>query len=177
MKAKPTRHIETQAEQMKQIWQDLLSQQGNLRAALPADLERARAKLGAHDKDARGGEYHLQAFNRLATIFTQQARPLTMGEISEALNVPLSTATRTIDALVEQGYAERLPDAHDRRVVRVTLSAEGKQVYALFNQFFGERMCEFLSHFTAAEREQLLQLFQKTAVVLKQMSDTANAHS
>ena len=177
MKTKPTRQLQAQAEQMKQIWQELLSQQGHFRAALPADLERARAKLGAHDKEARSGEYHLQAFNRLATIFTQQARPLTMGEISEALGVPLSTATRMVYALVEQGYAERLPDTHDRRVVRVMLSAEGKQAYALFNQFFSERMCEFLSHFAAAEREQLLQLFHKTVVVLKQMHDATNARS
>lgn len=175
MKAKSTRHIHAQAEQMKQIWQDLLSTQGNLRAALPADLERARAKLGAHDKEARGGEYNLQAFNRLAAIFTQQARPLTMGEISEALNVPLSTATRMIDSLVEQGYAERMHDLHDRRVVRVTLSAEGKQVYALFNQFFGERMCEFLAHFAPDEREQLLMLFRKTVNVLRHMDDPPGA--
>ena len=82
-----------------------------------------------------------------------------------------------IDALVEQGYAERLPDPHDRRVVRVALSAEGKQVYALFNQFFGERMCEFLAHFTAAEREQLLHLFQKTVLVLNEMHNAADTRS
>lgn len=177
MKAKPTRQIQAQAEQMKQIWQDLLNAQGPFRAALPADLERARSKLGGHDKEVRGGEYHLQAFIRLAAIFTQKARPLTMGEISEALNVPLSTATRMVDALVEQGYAERLPDPHDRRVVRVTLSAEGQQVLALFNQFFGERMCEFLAHFTPDEREQLLLLFHKTVIVLKHMDNAAGARS
>jgi DNA-binding MarR family transcriptional regulator len=175
MKTKPSRQLQAQAEQMKHIWQDLLSAQNHLRAALPADLERARAKLGAQDKEARGGEYHLQAFNRVATVFSQHARPLTMGEISEALNVPLSTATRMVDALVEQGYAERLPDPHDRRVVRVTLSAEGKQVYALFNQFFGERMCEFLAHFTPDERAQLLHLFQKAVAVLKQMHERLDA--
>lgn len=171
MKTKRVSHtIQAQAEQMKQIWQEMFDLQGPLRAALPADLERARAKLGALDKEARSGEYHLYAFNRLAVIFARQGRPLTMGEISSALNVPLSTATRMVDALVENDYAVRLPDPQDRRIVRVAISANGRQVYELFNQFFSERMSEFLLHFTAQERAQLLKLFAKTVRVLKEIS-------
>jgi len=170
MKTKSTRGRARQAAALKQIWQDLLAAQGGLRAALPADLERARANLGASYKEARGDESQLQAFHRIGAVLAAQDRPLTMGEISEALRVPLSTATRMIDALVEQGYAERLPDARDRRIVRVALSADGVQVFTLFNEFFFERMYEFLSHFTAAERVQLLELFQKTVTVLQQMS-------
>jgi DNA-binding MarR family transcriptional regulator len=172
METKPTpRALQAQAEQMKQIWQDLLNAQGPLRVALPADLERARAQLRAHDGDApRGGEYHLPAFHRLATVFTHHARPMTMGEISEALNVPLSTATRMVDSLVEHGYAERLPDPQDRRIVRVALTENGKQVYQMFDQFFGERMCEFLSYFTTSERQQMLKLFRKAVTVLKKIN-------
>ena len=95
---------------------------------------------------------------------------MTMGEISDALHVPLSSATRMVDVLVEQGYAERLPDPHDRRVVRVAPTENGKQVYELFQQYFGERMYEFLGHFSAAERRQLLKLFAKTLTVLRQMN-------
>ncbi len=170
MKTNSPRGLARQAAALQAIWQALLATQGSLRAALPADVERARAKLGASYKEARGDDYQLQVFHRLGAIFTEQGRPLTMGEISEALRVPLSTATRMIDALVEQGYAERLPDARDRRIVRVALSAAGAQVYALFNEFFLERMYAFLTHFTPAERVQLLELFEKTVTVLQQMS-------
>jgi len=41
-----------------------------------------------------------------------------MGELSKALDVPLSTATRIADCGQER-YAERSPDPKDRRVVRV----------------------------------------------------------
>ena len=171
MKTKPTnRTLSAQAEQMKAIWQELLGLQGQLRNALPNNLMRAKARFGAHEGEGGRGEYHIHAFYRLAGLFTQKAKPLTMGEISEALNVPLSTATRMVDSLVEHGYAERLPDPQDRRIVRVTLTPGGKELYDSFNQFFGERMSEFLSHFDAEEREQLLALFSKTVTVLREMN-------
>ena len=169
-----SRTLQAQSEQFKEIWQELIALQGHMRAALPEDLVRARAELGANDQEhLRSGEYYMQAFNRLAAAFTQHARPLTMGEIREVLSVPLSTATRMVDAMVENGYAERLPDPQDRRVVRVGLTTNGKQLYEMMNQFFGERMCEFLAHFTPAERKDLLRLFKKSVVVLRNL----NPHS
>ncbi|MBI4674722.1 MAG: MarR family transcriptional regulator [Chloroflexi bacterium] len=171
MKTKAPSHILlAQVEQLKHIWQDLLGLQGQLQSALPAALVRAKARLGAAESETlRGPGYHLP-FLRLANVFAQQVRPLTMGEISEALHVPLSTATRMVDSLVEHGYAERLPDPQDRRIVRVTLSPSGKELYAMVNHFFSERMYEFLSHFSPAERKQLLALFEKTVTVLRQMN-------
>ncbi len=164
--------LRAQVQTMRQIWQELLKVQGPLSAALPADLARARAKSGAHESEhARGvGDYHLHAFFRLAAVFGQYQRPLTMGEISDALRVPLSSATRMVDVLVEQGYAERLPDPQDRRVVRVAPTATGRQMYELFQQFFNERMYEFLTHFSPTERKQLLKLFAKAITVLREMN-------
>ncbi|MBA7481769.1 hypothetical protein ES707_17245 [subsurface metagenome] len=46
----------------------------------------------------------------------QQKGNLTMGELSNALSVPLSTTTRIVDWLVDNGYAQRLPDQEDRRI-------------------------------------------------------------
>lgn len=172
MKTKtPPRSLATQAEEMKGIWQELLGLQGHLRSALPVNLIRAKAHFGATDGEAGrgGGEYQLHAFYRVAAVFAEHAKPLTMGEISETLNVPLSTATRMVDSLVDHKYAERLPDAQDRRIVRVTLTPDGRELFETFNQFFSERMCEFLTHFDPAEREQLLHLFGKTVIVLRQM--------
>ena len=166
-----SRAVRAQAEELKQIVGEMIGLQNHIRAALPEDLSRARTKLGSNDSEPlRSAEYHLQKFNRLAAVFTQYARPLTMGEISDALNVPLSTATRMVDNLVEHGYAERLPDPQDRRVVRVALTANGKALHELFDQFFGERLCEFLSHFTASERQDLMRLLSKSVVVLKKIN-------
>ena len=47
-----------------------------------------------------------------------------MGELSNALSLPFSTATRMVDYLVARGYIQRLSDTTDRRVVRVALTDE-----------------------------------------------------
>jgi DNA-binding MarR family transcriptional regulator len=53
---------------------------------------------------------------------------LTMGELSRAISVPLSTATRMVDWMVDRDYAERLSDSSDRRIVRVALTANGHKL-------------------------------------------------
>src|SRR5271165_1385816 len=52
--------------------------------------------------------------------------PITMTDFSELLGVPLSTATRMVERLIEKGLAIRSRIEDDRRVVRVDLSEEGK---------------------------------------------------
>jgi len=51
---------------------------------------------------------------------------LTMGQLSDFLYLDLSTVTRVIDQLKGFGYAERVPDPDDRRVIRAELTKEGR---------------------------------------------------
>jgi len=51
----------------------------------------------------------------------------TMSELSEELGLHPSSVTALVDALVEQGLVEREGDPDDRRVVRVTHTAEGRR--------------------------------------------------
>lgn len=51
----------------------------------------------------------------------------TMSELSEELGLHPSTVTALVDALVEQGLVQRKRDPDDRRVVRVTHTAEGRR--------------------------------------------------
>jgi DNA-binding MarR family transcriptional regulator len=53
---------------------------------------------------------------------------LTMNELSKAVNLEISTMTRMVDQLVEKGLVRRETDAKDRRVVRVALTDEGKNL-------------------------------------------------
>ena len=87
--------------------------------------------------------------------------PLTMTDFSEALGVPLSTATRMVERLIEKDLAVRSRIEDDRRVVRVELSEQGKKL----NQHFleqrtamGRRMLSALTH---GEREIFLELMTK----------------
>jgi len=52
----------------------------------------------------------------------------TVGDLAAALAVHPSTATRTCDRLVTKGLIERAHDDHNRREVRVSLSADGRRI-------------------------------------------------
>jgi len=93
---------------------------------------------------------------------------ITMGEFSNALAVPLSTATRIADWLVDNGYIQRLPDSDDRRVVRVALTDMGKELFKAIDRYIRQRMQQILSSLTNEERATLLTLVNKVVSGLKE---------
>ena len=54
--------------------------------------------------------------------------PLTLGELAAAEQVRPPTMTRLVTALEDEGLVERVPDAADRRVVRVRATASGRRL-------------------------------------------------
>jgi DNA-binding MarR family transcriptional regulator len=86
---------------------------------------------------------------------------ITMHEFSDALAVPLSTATRIADWLVENQYIERLQDPGDRRVVRIKLTKNGKTLYQSIDQYIRQRAQQILANLTEKERSNLITLIGK----------------
>lgn len=66
--------------------------------------------------------------NALYVIGPQE--PKTMKQIAEALNVAVSTPTRTIDRLVEKGLVNRTVGTKDRRQLLIELTHEGRTILA-----------------------------------------------
>jgi DNA-binding MarR family transcriptional regulator len=100
-------------------------------------------------------------FYNIGMVFSMQQEPITMGELSRELDVPLSTATRIMDWLVNQNYAQRYPDSNDRRIVRVGLTEDGLQVYSALNEIILESSQKILRLFTQDELITLEQLLAK----------------
>lgn len=96
------------------------------------------------------------------------ASSLTMGELSSALSVPLSTATRVVDTLVERGYVERFSDTEDRRVVHVKFTARGNQLYKFIDSRIAEHVRELASSLSKDEMATLVKLLGKVAFAVKQ---------
>lgn len=95
-------------------------------------------------------------------------RSPTMGELSVALSVPFSTATRIIDGLVEDGYVKRIPDSEDRRIVKVALTNKGMQLHSMIEKVTAEHVQQILSILSAEEQETLLKLIGKVMYALEQ---------
>ena len=87
--------------------------------------------------------------------------PLTMTDFSEQLGVPLSTATRMVERLIEKGLAIRSRIEDDRRVVRVDLSEEGKKLNQKFLEHRRAISKAMLAPLTHGEREIFIELMSK----------------
>jgi DNA-binding MarR family transcriptional regulator len=146
----------------------------HFRAVLPEQAAQARARLrkllpqGFSDDDADFNLYY-----ELGAILSQAEMPLTMSELSQAVEVPFSTATRLVDSLVELGYAERLSDPSDRRLVRVGLTAQGKEMYRAIDAMIRQRIDLLLARFSPEECETLLTLVDKIFEALAEESGQA----
>lgn len=65
-------------------------------------------------------------------------------------------------------YLQRLADTEDRRVVRVELTALGKELYRAMNDLFVESAEQFLQDFSLEERKELGRLLGKLVDNLEQ---------
>jgi len=118
-------------------------------------LENSRGSMGS-------GEDHTFLF-RIFTLLAapQSAAPPTMSELSAHLNLPFSSTTRLIDWLVRADFVERLPDVHDRRVVRVHMTSSGEQLYQIGMDYNKQQIARLLKDFSVTEQTQLLRLMNK----------------
>jgi DNA-binding MarR family transcriptional regulator len=66
-----------------------------------------------------------------------------------------------VDGLVKAGMVERVHDSNDRRIVRVGMSANGRELYETSIAYNKQRIAKLLKDFTAEEQTQLLKLMNK----------------
>ena len=129
------------------------------------DLAQGRDFLKELGMGQEAGSGSLELFYRVGSVMWQ-CDNLTMGELSHALSVPLSTATRMVDSLVVEGYALRLPDPGDRRVVRVALSPGGRQLHQAMRKYIAERAGYMLSRLSRREQDTLFGIIHKVSTAL-----------
>ena len=137
-------------------------------ATLSKELSQIQESLqGMHPQREHQPNANYELFYRACSSIYPKGN-ITMGEFSNALSVPLSTATRIADWLVDNGYIQRLPDSDDRRIVRVALTDTGKELFKAIDLYIRQRMNQILSSLTAEERTILLTLVNKVVSGLKE---------
>ncbi|MEW5815941.1 MAG: MarR family transcriptional regulator [Spirochaetota bacterium] len=154
------------------ILRDIIRLKPRLKAVVPEQLAQLKERLTSLNPEGGSGratDYDL--FFRIGLILQGRQESLTMGELSEELSVPLSTATRMIDWLVESDYVERLPGREDRRIVRVALTQTGQALYKTIIDFMRQRLTQILKQFTETELENLLFLMEKLIKGLEEIDE------
>jgi DNA-binding MarR family transcriptional regulator len=102
-------------------------------AALVSEV--AREVMRRRSSDACCGDLTLEQFETLRVV--DGSEQSTIGTLSAALGVDLSTMSRNVSVLERSAYLQRLRSAEDGRVVQVRLTAKGRN--ALTTLQCGER--------------------------------------
>ena len=154
-------HITDIIHGFMQVW-------NKFESTLDKELAQIRENLeGMHPHRVGQSDANYELFYRASSSIYPQGS-MTMGEFSTALSVPLSTATRIADWLVDNGYVQRFNDPEDRRVVRIALTDNGRGLYKAIDKYIKQRLQNILSCLDDEEMKAFLILVRKIVTRLKE---------
>ncbi len=165
----PDAMLAAHTAQFAEIIRHFIRLRPHLKTVLPEDEEAVRLiahLMESHPQGAVANSTDFDLLYSVCVICSEHRGPIAMGELSQALDVPLSTATRLVDWLVKSGYVARLADPGDRRVVRIALTETGQALHQAGNVLIKKQAEVLLRRFTTAEREELIRLLDKLAQAL-----------
>jgi MarR family transcriptional regulator for hemolysin len=102
-----------------------------------------------------------------------ESGPVSQRELADRLLLKGPSLVPRLDALEEAGIARRMPDPHDRRVQRVSLTDAG---WALFHElavYSDENEAELISPLTRAEQDQFRELALRLLAHLERLDAIA----
>lgn len=85
---------------------------------------------------------------------------LSLNELADRLGLDKSTMSRTLNQLVELGYADRTADANDRRYVTISLTDEGASQFDKIESFSERVHKSVMHHVPEDQREQVVESLQ-----------------
>jgi DNA-binding MarR family transcriptional regulator len=85
----------------------------------------------------------------------EDGREFALKQAAELVHVSLPAASRTVDDLVRRGFVERHEDAQDRRMKRVSITADGHAVIRRLNAARLTGLQQFTESLTDDERREL----------------------
>jgi DNA-binding MarR family transcriptional regulator len=108
---------------------------------------------GEFHRVVREHGFSVSEWRVLATLADGQA--MTTGRLAEISLTKGPTATRLLDRMVARGQVERLPDAADRRVTRIRITADGQRTVSSLIAMAREHEARVLAPFGLDQAEAL----------------------
>lgn len=130
------------------------------------ELRRGAAMSKVHERIGGSGSDALE-FGQIDTLDLLVQRPAwRMSELADALRVDPSTATRAVQRLERSGFAERVNDPIDARVVNVSATDAGRRRHESFAAARLQLLTTMLGAFDSEERDTLATLLERFVVAL-----------
>ena len=119
------------------------------------------SRLFKHEMTFTHKLVHLSILQIQTLIFLVKSKDkkVSMGDIAEYFQIELSSATSLLNKLYDQKLVERHPDVEDRRLVLITLSAQGKRLVVQAMADRRKKLEEMLSYLSEQEKQELLNIF------------------
>ena len=102
-----------------------------------------------------GLKHQLSSIHLWTLKFMYEKGDLSMSEITAFLNISAPSTTSFVDGLIKGGLVERLFDENDRRIIKIRLTAKGKEVYKSIINDICSRISDALGNLSNDERQAL----------------------
>ncbi len=86
-----------------------------------------------------------------------QVRPYTLGELAEVMSVTPPTMSNTITALEDRGWVQRERSTEDRRVVHISITAEGHNVVEAMKTDVEVKIADLIAAISEEDQAALVQ--------------------
>ena len=106
----------------------------------------------------------------LMLVYRMEGLPMKEYTLGMAMNK--GTLSRVVDKLVRKGYMERFPQNHDRRILVLKLTQDGKSAVKRLEVSLSRHVEQKLACLTNDERVQFNQAINYVALVTKKINDT-----
>jgi DNA-binding MarR family transcriptional regulator len=100
-------------------------------------------------------------FELFTMLFLDKRKEITMTELVEYINSPMSTATGIVDRLVKNGYVIRERSETDRRIVILRLTEEGAQLIKKLKELISGYLGMVLEDLTDEEKRFITNIAMK----------------
>lgn len=89
-------------------------------------------------------------------MFINNDNTRTMSEISRMIGLDKSSFTRSVDSLVHTGYVSKKTQPHDRRTIRLELTAKGIKAACMIENDFDRYFSTLIESFAENEKAEFL---------------------
>lgn len=104
----------------------------------------------------------------LALLLLYRQKEVNMSEVAEYIMAPLNTATGVIARLEKKELVQRMRDAEDKRVVKISLTPKGRAYFNEEKELLMKYFERFMSLLTKQEEEALFSCMVKLLKVFKE---------
>ncbi|MBQ8199160.1 MAG: MarR family transcriptional regulator [Lachnospiraceae bacterium] len=93
-----------------------------------------------------------------------------MSTVAKSLGVTMGTLTISVNSLVKKGFVERIRSEEDRRVVLISLTAQGRKAFKYHQQFHEDMIQSIVGQLDEDEKKVLQKSLSKLNIFFKEQN-------